>query len=80
MLMVSTMLVLVLDGDLLPQANMRAKLAAGTPRGNALLNGAAAREYHVVPAFDTQETDLAYSIARGKRITKLRMGAFKALS
>lgn len=68
MLMVTTKLVLVLDGDLLPQANMRTKLASGTPRGNALLHGAAAREYHVLPAFDTQETDLAYSIARGVRI------------
>lgn len=67
MLMVMTTLVLVLDGDLLPQANMRAKLAPGTPRGDALLNGAAAREYHVLPAFDTKSTQLAYVIARGNK-------------
>lgn len=67
MLMATTTLVLVLDGDLLPQANMRASLAPGTPRGDALLNGAAAREYHVLPAFDTKSTQLAYVIARGNK-------------
>lgn len=65
MLMVSTALVMVLDGDLLPQADMRDKLAPGTQRGNALLEGAAAREFHVLPSFDTRNTEFAYSIAGG---------------
>ncbi len=65
MLMVHTALVLVLDGDLVPAAGARARHAPGTLRGDALLGGAAAREYHVLPAFDSNDTDLAYSVAAG---------------
>lgn len=67
MLMVTTALVMVLDGDLLPQADMRAKLAPGTPRGDALLRGAAERQFHVLPAFDTLDTSLAYTISSGNK-------------
>jgi hypothetical protein len=69
MLMVTTALVMVLDGDLLPQADMRAKLAPGTPRGDALLRGAAERQFHVLPAFDTLDTSLAYTISSGELLT-----------
>lgn len=63
--MVSTALVMVLDGDLLPQTEMRAKLAPGTQRGDALLQGAAAHKFYVLPSFDTRQTELAYAIAGG---------------
>ncbi len=66
MLLAQTALVLVIDGDLLPQTAARAKFAPGTPRGDALIKAALGKAYHVLPAFDTTSMELAYDIAAGE--------------
>ena len=66
MLLVRTALVLVIDGDLLLQAKLRARLQHGSSAWSALLREANAGAYHVLPSFDTRETTTAYRIAAGE--------------